>query len=608
MAKKTELYSASIVENEVLKEIQVDIFDLPYDKFNDAAPLIINGDVSLGRLKGRELPNMRNVVIMGALDLGEFKITPDTILPDQVSEIICEHSVNSLDDLPKNLPSKLKQIRIRHALFNNIKKDKDGALAAARRFVAQHKRIRVTDGSAYLRDLLKDIEREIAQKQSVQPEKSAPIKPAVVLGDKTEEYYSTDELVTVCRGTVPEFANLTDAELARYIKQARSSRANLKIEPVELKRADGVKIVCVHSDYVDTIIGFILAQIDANKERTTKKTKEHKLKTKLIAPVQRPVVEAERLYQLDGRKFHTAEIKKYIPKREWNEIKSDRNGNKKELLEILREINVINVNPTDTDGSKVYYIEDGQIKASRVLELKNSRCLAQGFGNLNSRQRIVWGISGNVFVCVDFFVEHEHALHKYKNVIRNMDLDLSRINLAEYYSVSDLIDELSDGRDGPSGPDGSCAPTDPKVPVGSAVSGAPSTMVDDSVSQNEKVVVSDKKAKVTSVDAVVSAADKVNENKISVGATAGINPTGIVWAELYSLNMRLTQQISLVDGERKIILNKMQTETNTDKLLRMTRDIAHNLQRKKELEEMMAKLHEMNKKLIGWQSNLDKQK
>ena len=112
----------------------------------------------------------------------------------------------------------------------------------------------------------------------------------------------------------------------------------------------------------------------------------------------------------------------------------------------------------------------------------------------------------------------------------------------------------------------------------------------------------------TSVDAVVSAADKVNENKISVGATAGINPTGIVWAELYSLNMRLTQQISLVDGERKIILNKMQTETNTDKLLRMTRDIAHNLQRKKELEEMMAKLHEMNKKLIGWQSNLDKQK
>ena len=600
MAKKTELYRASIIENEELKEIQVDIFDLPYGKFHDETPLIIHGDVSLGRAKGRKIPNMHNVVILGALNLGEFKITSDTVLPDEVAELICEHSIKSLDDLPKKLPAKLKQIRIRHALFNNIKKDKDGALTAARRFVCQHRRIKVTDGSVYLRDLLRDIEREIIKNKSGQPiQKIAPATESVVLNKKTDEYCSTDDLVVVCRASVPEFKNLSDSELSRYIKQARSSRANLKIEPVELMREDGVKVVCVHRDYVDTIINFILMQIDANKERETR-VKKRKTKTDLSEPVQQPLVSAERMYELDGRKFRTVEIKKYIPKREWNEIKSDRKGNKKELLEILREINMINVNPTDTDGSRVYYVEDGQIKASRMLELKNSRCLAQGFGNLNSRQRIVWGISGNNFVCVDFFAEHEHALHKYKNVIRNMDLDLSKINLSEYYNVTDLIDELSVGRDGPSGPGGdSCSELPVDVSVHTAESVPDSTTEQPSVADS----VSDTKIVNTAPDT-----KQVTENKTPDCPNVGVNPTGIVWAELYSMNINLTQQISMIDAERKCILDKMQVETNTDKLMCMIREVTHNIQRRKRLEEGMFKLHEMNKKLLLFQNELEKQK
>lgn len=596
MAKKTELYPATIMENGALTEILVDVFNLPYDRFDDENPLILHSDVSLGRAKGRSIPNMRNVIIMGTLNLGEFKIQSDTVLPDEVTELICEHSINSLDDLSRKLPAVLNRIKIRHALFNNIKKDKDGALSAARRFMQLHPRIVVTDGSLILRDVLKDIDSKNIQQNEIA---DVPIatKDVVTSNIKTDEYYSTDEVLVVCKNAVPEFASLSDSELARYIKLARSARANLKISPVELKRADGAKLVCVHRSHINTIIEFIKMQINEDKERASK-VKEHVRKPKAVpvAPVVQPGGSTERLYELDGRKLNITKIRKYIHKREWNLIKSDCGNNKKQLLDILNEVHRINVKPTDTNGSKVYYIEDGKIKVSRVMELKNSKCVTQGVGTLNSRQRIIWGMCGDVFVCVGFFAEHEHFLCKYKNVIRN--LDMADVNLSECYDVVNLIDELSGGHGGPSGPE---------VVGDSDVLDTMESHEGFATTPNEPADVVDKVADIPVVDDE-SVAKAVEENKTSAKPSNEVTPTGVVWAELYSLNIRLTQQINLLDGERNIILKQMQSENNTDKLMALTCGMAHNLERRKELEEMLVALHEMNKKLIGWQSNLDKQK
>ena len=64
MAKKTNLYRAYVIENEELKDIMVDIFDLPYDRFSADCPLVIRDDVLLGRSKGRIIPNMKNIVFI----------------------------------------------------------------------------------------------------------------------------------------------------------------------------------------------------------------------------------------------------------------------------------------------------------------------------------------------------------------------------------------------------------------------------------------------------------------------------------------------------------------------------------------------------------------
>ena len=54
MAKKTGLYPATIKQEEEISEIMVDIFELPYDKFDAENPLIINGDVGRGAVADRK--------------------------------------------------------------------------------------------------------------------------------------------------------------------------------------------------------------------------------------------------------------------------------------------------------------------------------------------------------------------------------------------------------------------------------------------------------------------------------------------------------------------------------------------------------------------------
>lgn len=108
MAKKI-LYRSNIIENEEAKEIMVDIFNLPYDRFSKETPLFILEDVTIKRSQGNEVPSMRHVVITGALNIKDISITPDTILPDELTELICQYSINSLADLPKKLPAKLKK-------------------------------------------------------------------------------------------------------------------------------------------------------------------------------------------------------------------------------------------------------------------------------------------------------------------------------------------------------------------------------------------------------------------------------------------------------------------------------------------------------------------
>lgn len=572
MAKKTGLYPATIKQDEIISEIMVDIFNLPYDKFDSKNPLTIHGDIVLRGRRGCEFPLLHNVIILGSLDIRDFDLTPDTILPDSLDELKCEYSINSLADLPEKLPAKIKKITIRRALLNNIKKDKDGALRIARRFAHAYPRIIVTDGKTTLRDLLREI--ELSANKTAQPvAPDTKITPVVEFQAKTDEYLSTDELLVACRNASQELSNMTDAELTRYIKKARSAKANLKLEPVELKRDDGVTIICVHKKYIDTIIDYILAQNESDQVRImTKNTvkKPKKAKEDILAGEKANEHDG---YKIDGKTVVEKQIKKYIQKQEWNKIRKACGDDKKMLLEILRDVDFININPTDTAGKKVYYIQDGQIKTSRTLEFKSATCLAQGFKSLNSKQRIVWAVSGDVFVCIDFFPEHEHSIDEYKGVIRDTHIDLSKIDLASYYNVADLIRELTDSaNDGPDLPPPGPQPQDaPKIEV-PAAGGTDGK--------------SDAKIKKKPID---------------------ISTTNFVWTELYTMNVRLQQSIKYTDLARSVLLKKMQHETSTEKLQCMADELIQNLQRKKAYEEAILRLQLLNNQLQELKNGLEKE-
>ena len=571
MAKKTGLYPATIKQEEEISDIMVDVFELPYDKFDGENPLIIHGDVALRGRRGREFPLLRNVIILGSLDIRDFDLTPDTILPDMLDELKCEYSINSLADLPEKLPAKIKKITIRRALLNNIKKDKDDALCIARRFAQAHPRIVVTDGKTTLRDLLRDIELS-ANKVSQPVVSDTNITPIVELRAKTDEYLSTDELLMVCRSASQDLSGISDAELTRYIKKARSAKANLKLEPVELKREDGATIICVHKKYLDTIIDYILAQIESDQARKTiKNTVKKPKKAKADMSVDEKACEKVG-YQIDGKTVVEKQIKKYIPKQEWSKICKACGDDKKMLLEILRDVDFININPTDTAGKKVYYIQDGQIKTSRTLEFKSATCLSQGFKSLNSKQRIVWAVSGDVFVCIDFFPEHEHSIDEYKGVIRDARINLSKMDLASFHNVADLIRELTDGgNDGPDLP-----------PPGTQPQDAPKADTSDTGGADDK---SDAKIKKKPID---------------------ISTTNFVWTELYTMNMRLQQNIKYTDMARDALLKQMQKETSTEKLLGMADDLTKNLQRKKVYEDAISKLKLLNNQLQELKNGLEK--
>lgn len=54
MAKQTDFFDATIMENDERVLVQVDLFDLPYDKFDKVHPLCLLDGVKLDKAKGRQ--------------------------------------------------------------------------------------------------------------------------------------------------------------------------------------------------------------------------------------------------------------------------------------------------------------------------------------------------------------------------------------------------------------------------------------------------------------------------------------------------------------------------------------------------------------------------
>lgn len=603
MAKQTDFYDATIIENDVRVLVRVDLFNLPYDKFDKVHPLCILDGVKMDKAKGRPWPDLSNVVIGGDFECSkDFTITADTNMPLFFTRLVCEHSISSLDVLIGKLPlgflgHDTPTVVVRTAVLNNIKKNKDGAQDIAKRFVEQYPNVCVTDGKTTLAEILKAAEPVKA------PVKIASTKntdKAILL--KTEEWLAADELAEYCIATSEAIATLPVAQVTRLVQMARSNKANLRLKTATMTRPDdGAQIVCVHRDDAARVAEYVMANITQQDKEKTPKATATKVKQE---KVETPKAQTQ-TYFVGAREIRPIKIKKYISKVAWGQIQSKAGNSIDTLLNILQDIDNINVNPTDTNGEQVIFIKDKQVKISPTIKFKNSRCLCQGFGTLDDRPRIVWEIAGNVFVCQKFFTEHDNP--RYNKYLRDANLDLDDVNLSEFLRVSDLIKELSSGKPRPDAPNDKPVSAPIQKPVAETTVKTPAeqtaTVVDTIVQEAEPMP----QESTTVANTTHKRARIVSRTATPVVHVACPEPhteTVPQWQELYSLSHRYTQTLALLDGRKKILLKQMQRETDTEKLLELTKKMQHVLSKKQACEKTIAEIEKINKTLHDFQQQL----
>ena len=447
MSKDTVLYEALLVDNAEMDGIQVDVFDLPYDKMVNGVRLMITEDVYMGACKGQQWPDFTNVDIIGGLDCCKFKIVPTTVLPESFAWLDCRYAIGGLDVLMGKIPESCKDIYVRHALFNNIKSNKDGALDAARVFVAAYPHVNVWDDDCSLTDLLCEIDKRQSEKQAVVQVKK--VEQVEVPDVKTEEWYSAEELIAFCRSASKELAALSDDVLGRLVQTARSRKANLKLRSATKKREDGADIVCVHRDDAMRVVEHVVESVADVQKRTDAKKKASKKSGGKKAQVKGEDVVGPKKYYHNGTEVKVAKIKKYISKSTWRDLCAHCNKNVADLLKILNDINDVNVVPRYLGNTLgvVLYVKDNLVHSAPTLTFKEGKCLSQSFGTLNNRPRLVWGIAGNVLVAQKLFPEHEGKRRmEYNNYCSELEINLKTLDWSKYLLVSDLIKELADGR------------------------------------------------------------------------------------------------------------------------------------------------------------------
>ena len=613
MAQK-KLYTATISYEGGTDALEVDMLNLPYDMFGPDFPLEIRDDVDMGKCKGQILPDMTNVIVNGAFDCSTCTLTETSVLPRGITSLVCKHSIGSLDVLIGKLPDTVTTIVVRSAILTAVKDaakknstDKT-AYETALRFMELYPNIIVTDGKKTLHDVIDSCVEKAAEKPVV---KSAVVEKESKPEQQTADWLSVTELVAVCEQMLsPDILEKLDKDLKRYIRQAMNSKNNIKIETREMCRADGSVVKCIHQEDAAHIVEYIAQSVASKSEPAAKPEKSKKSATKKAeAPVAQT---AKKKYYIGSREICTVKIKKYISKAAWGQILSKVGKNTSALLKVLQDIEDINTNPAlaHTASNQVVFIKDGAVHVSPTVGFKNGRCLAQGFGTLDDRPRIVWGICGNNFVCQNFYPAHEGKVKlEYNALLRTIDIDISKLDLSEYLLVSDLIKELSAERvvsetieqeevvqpvvkpasEVKSETKEIVAPVLIKedVPVEKTVK-----PVEESEPQQQLQPIAQPEMKTE---------DPVPEqNKFKKQYVARTAPKTPYWASLYHLSAHINADYRATVAQQERLIAALSKPLDTEQMLDYTNELHEVLSHKKDLEWAKRQLEEKNKELFAF--------
>ena len=615
-------YTATIELGDGKDVLDVDMLNLPYDMFGPEFPLEIIGSVDMGKCKGQPLPDMTDVVVYGEFDCSTCTINADTVLPKEISTLICKHSINSLDALIGKLPLSVRKVVVRPAIINAVKDSAkknatdDSAYKNAIKFMEMYPGVTVTDGKKTLAEV---IQEQHKTQESVKVKVATSVPAAPQIEAQTADWLSVNELVPVCEEKLgDEVLQKMEKDLKRYIRQALSQKCNVKFETREMKRSDGTKVRCVHQDDIEHVIEYIIDSVsgpeEVEKRECPQKKKSSKTKDVVVSKT-----EAKKYY-IGNREIQKIKIKKYVSKAAWGQILSKVAKNTNALLDILQDIENINVNPAlaHTASGQVVFIKDGQVQVSPTVGFKNGRCLAQGFGTLDDRPRIVWGICGNTFVCQNFYSAHEGKVKfEYNALLRTIDIDITKIDLKEYLLVSDLIKEIKDSRTAEKE-----EPAAEPIQSPSVTTATEKTVASDIAPEPvETPVVSDTVSETSEnnlpkTDAATEVPRKKRlriiksapEPVVVQPSTALESPKEEVvskertyrWASLYHLNGKLSAKYNLVVSQQQELLSALSGQSDTDKMLQITQQLQQVLETKKKLESAKKALEEKNQELFDF--------
>lgn len=576
--KNTTQYIGYTKQDDIHHIINVDLLDLPQDIFNVENPLYIDADVNMGKGKKAPLPDFSNVIITGVFDCSDFTISENTVLPNGITELICLHSISNLSVLIGKLPKTVTKVVVRPFILNAIIKNKNNELEIAKQFADTYPNIQVTD------DKKLDLSEIIQQKEKpiiVEATKEKKTEPNIQINPKTDDWLSMDEIFETCLEN-PVILNLVpENKIKREIRVAKSKALYIDVTVQKMLRPhDGVAIDCIHSNDVPKIIDFIIKK---NSHTTTKTEIKKEPKKQQKQVVKEQITQQPKLY-VGTKEVQPTVITKYIKSNIWTKIKGHCGNDTKKLLNFLEEIEAINVQPTDTPGKQVCYIQDNTIKTSLNIKFKSARRLTQSFTTLDDRCRIVWAMKQDTFIAIDFFDEHEKKqIVKYKKSIRQKDD--SDVDTSDTVLVSEKIAELKKELEKQQ------EPQPPIEPAGSCTGNS---------STQQKTKPSKIEYKTPTI--TVTPTEQKTQN---------IKPEAKTAAEARqknSVSTKIEYILKQYDIQYKQILTNLAGTVDTEQAIKLTEKLQNTLLQKKKYEQYLKQADEAQKTLNEIKQNMHKDK
>ncbi len=558
----------------VYENVDIDLFDF-LENSSDSEPILVVSDIHLPKGKKRPLPNFSKVYSDAKIfNSGDWRITPDSVLPNGISELICLYSISSIGDLIGVLPHSTEIVRVRNNIFNNIAKKEDVSIAKS--FIELYPDVVVYDERgntlAQITSEKLDLKNE---KTSVAPKQDTA--EIIRLPKKTPDWICADDFVKYVKEN-NILTQLSKEELKRYFQQARSPKAGLNLESCQMWLPDDKQVSCVKAKYIDKIVKYIQQQeaAKAAPKKTEEKTPVKKT-AKTTVNTETSTQEIPRTCCLKEKTVEKTEIKKYMKKSVKKAVEK-KCGNNKVFQDFLQTINNVNLMPRETDTNILNINDQGVISPISSLDFKCGTCISQPLPNSNAA-RVIWVIKGNDLIAIKYFPSHDGKNQlEYKNYFRNIpDEDIPEIE--DCIDIQTLIHDSGNTPPpgGGNGDDDNDNKTKKKPQIESHEENSAETPTD--------IIKSFEVETATEPDAAPSEPNDV----------ANQETESKKWVDITSVAYEFNQEYNLTQRKADRLVRGISEEKDISKKIKYANVLVELLKAQKQLEEKIKKLEEINR-------------